>query len=122
LDDRTQKIEKGLADAEESGKKLKKIEKKEKEVLVEAKKQANDIIKKAQDQAEVNKVELVKIAQAESDKIIQKAKKVAGEEKDKMMTEVKIEVSALVAMAVEKVIDEKMNDDKDAQIVKEMIS
>ncbi len=122
LEDRTEKIEKGLADAEESGEKLKEIEEKEKAVLVKAKKQANDIIKKAQEQADINKTELTKIAQTESDKIIQKAKKVASEEKDKMMSEVKKEVSSLVAIAVEKVIDEKMDDDKDAQIVKEVIS
>lgn len=122
LDDRTEKIEKGLADAEESGKKLKEIEEKEKNVLIEAKKEAKNIIRKAEDQAEINKAELVEIAQTESDKIIEKAKKVASEEKDKMMADVKGEVSALVAVAVEKVIDEKMNDDKDAQIVKEVIS
>lgn len=122
LEDRTKKIEKGLADAEESGKKLKEIEEKEKAVLVKAKKQANDIIKKAQEQADVNKAELIKMAQVESDKIIEKAKKVASEEKDKMMSEVKSEIASLVAIAVEKVIDEKMNDDKDAQIVKEVIS
>lgn len=122
LDDRTDRIEKGLADAEKSGKKLKEIEEKEREVLVEAKKQAKDIIKKAEDQAEVNKVELLKTAQVESDKIIEKAKKVAGEEKDKMMVDVKGEIATLVAVAVEKIIDEKMNDDKDAKIVKEVIS
>ena len=61
------------------------------------------------------------MAQVESEKIIEKAKKVASEEKDKMMSEVKSEVASLVAVAVEKVIDEKMNDDKDAQIVKEVI-
>ena len=122
LDDRTDKIEKGLADAEESGKKLKEIEEKEKKVLVDAKKQAKDIIKKAEEQAQINKAEFVVIAQTESDKIIEKAKKVAGEEKDKMVSEVKSEISVLVAIAVEKIVDEKMNDTKDVQIINEVIS
>ena len=122
LDDRTGKIEKGLADAEESGKKLKEIEEKEKEVLVEAKKQAKEILKKADEQAQVNKEELVKIAQEESDKIVEKAKKVAGEEKERMVADVKSEISVLVATAVEKIVDEKMNDTKDAQIINEVIS
>ncbi len=122
LDDRTGKIEKGLADAEESQKKLKEIEEKEKMVLVDAKKQAKDIIKKAEEQAQINKAEFVVIAQEESDKIIEKAKKVAAEEKGKMVSEVKTEISALVAVAVEKIVDEKMNDTKDAQIINEVIS
>ncbi len=122
LDDRTGKIEKGLADAEESQKKLKEIEQKEKEVLIEAKKQAKEIIKKAEDQAQVNKEDFVKIAQEESDKIVEKAKKVAGEEKEKMVADVKSKISVLVATAVEKIVDEKMNDTKDAQIINEVIS
>ncbi|XLQ19849.1 MAG: F0F1 ATP synthase subunit B [Candidatus Moraniibacteriota bacterium] len=122
LDDRAGKIEKGLADAEKSQKKLKEIEKKEKKVLVEAKKQAKEILKKAEDQAQANKEELTKIAQKESDKIVEKAKKVASEEKDKMVADVKSEISVLVATAVEKIVDEKINDTKDAQIINDVIS
>jgi len=122
LDDRSEKIKKGLADAEESGKKLKEIEEKEEKVLVEAKKQAKEILEKAEEQAQVNKEEFVKIAQEESDKIIKKAQKIAGEEKDKMVTDVKSEISVLVATAVEKIVDEKINNAKDAQIINEVIS
>jgi F-type H+-transporting ATPase subunit b len=122
LDDRTDKIEKGLADAEKSQKKLKEIETKEKEVLIEAKKQAKDIIKKAQEQAQANKEELVVVAREESDRIVQKAKKVAGEEKDKMVAEVKSEISELIVVAVEKIIDEKLDDVKDAQIIDKVIN
>lgn len=122
FDDRTSKIEKGLADAEESQKKLAEIEEKEKEVLIKAKKQAKDIIKKAEDQAEINKAELVAVAKEESDKIVQKAQKVAGEEKDKMVTEVKKEISILVSVAVEKIVSEKIDDTKDAQIINDVIS
>ncbi len=122
LDDRSQKIEKGLADAEESGKKLKEIEEKEREVLAQAKKEAKEIVEKAQEQAQINREELVKTAQEESEKIIQKAKKVAEEEKKKMVAEVKSEISVLVATAVEKIIDEKIDEKKDAQIINEVIS
>ncbi len=122
LDERTKKIEKGLMDAEKSNKKLKEIEQEEKEVLIKAKKEAKNIINKAEEQAEINKAELVKVAEKESEKIIQKAKKVANEQKDKMMTEVKAEVSGLVAIAVEKIIDEKINDEKDMDIIKKVIS
>ena len=122
LDDRTDKIEKGLADAEKSQKKLKEIEEKEKEVLIDAKKQAKEIIKKAEEQAQVNKEELIVTAREESDKITEKAKKVAGEEKDKMVAEVKMEISELIAVAVEKIVDEKLDGAKDAQIIDKVIN
>ncbi|MEN8252351.1 MAG: hypothetical protein ABFQ53_02120, partial [Patescibacteria group bacterium] len=60
--------------------------------------------------------------QEESDKIIEKARKSAGEEKEKLVADVKKEISVLVAVAVEKVVDEKLDSTKDAQIINDVVS
>ncbi|MFA5986155.1 MAG: F0F1 ATP synthase subunit B [Parcubacteria group bacterium] len=122
LDERTTKIEKGLADAEESQKKLEDIVQKEKEVIIEAKKQAKDIIEKAQGQAQVQREELIALAKDESQKMITKAQKSIEEEKNKMVSEAKKEIASLVSLAVEKVIGEKIDERLDAKIIADVIN
>ncbi|PID52789.1 MAG: ATP synthase F0 subunit B [Candidatus Moraniibacteriota bacterium] len=122
LDDRTEKIEKGLKDAEASSKKLEEMTEREKEILVEAKKQAKEIIEKAEEQARINRDEIVAHAKEESDRIIENAQNIAQEQKQKMIGEVKLEVADLVAVALEKVVDEKMNAEKDVAIINEVLN
>src|SRR4030042_2105348 len=58
LNDRTNKIEKGLKEAEESHKKLAEISEKEKEIITKARKDAQEILKKVEDTAKKNKEEI----------------------------------------------------------------
>lgn len=122
LDERTTKIEKGLADAEESQKKLEDIVRKEKEVIIEAKKQAKDIIEKAQGQAQAQREELIALAKDESQKLIAKAQKSIEEEKNKMVSEAKKEIASLVVFAVEKIISQKVDHNIDAKIIADVIN
>lgn len=122
LEDRTEKIEKGLADAEASTKKLEEIAQKEKDVLVEARKQAKEIIEKAEVQARVNRDEIIAVAKDESQRILDQAQKITNEQKVHMVNEVKSEVAQLVAIALEKVIDEKMDPAKDQAIINKVIN
>lgn len=122
LDDRTTKIEKGLQDAEASHKKLEQAAEREEIILLEARKHAKEIIDKADVQAQANRDELLVATKAESDRIIAQAQKVAEEQKVKLVHEVKAEVAELVAFAVEKIIDEKVNTQKDAQIINDALT
>lgn len=122
LDERTTKIEKGLADAEASHKKLEKASEREEEILVEAKKHAKEIIDKADVQAQANRDELLLATKEESEHIIAQAQKVAQEQQVKMVHEVKAEIAGLVAQAVEKVINEKITTQKDAQIINDALT
>ena len=69
LNDRTDKIEKGLKDAEDAQKKLAEMEKKEKEVLTKAKEEGQKIITTAETTARKNKEELLPETKATSGKI-----------------------------------------------------
>ena len=122
LDERTEKIESGLAAAETSQKKLEDIVYKEKEVILGAKKQAKEIIEKAQAQAQTQREELISIAREESEKMISKAEKSIEDQKNKMVNEAKGEIAALVSLAVEKVINEKMDQKMDAKIIADVIN
>ncbi|MCK9378969.1 MAG: F0F1 ATP synthase subunit B [Candidatus Moranbacteria bacterium] len=121
LEERSQKIEKGVADAEGATEKLKEIEKKEKKVLSDARKESQKIIAAAEEIAEKNKKEIIQQSEEQSEKIIAEAKKKIEEEKNRMMAEIKNEIAVLVVAATEKVIQEKMNIERDREIIEKAI-
>ena len=121
MTERTEKIDKGLKDAESAGKKLTEITEKEKEVLVEARKQAQEIVTKAEAVAVKNKEEIVVAAKEQSEKILADAEKKIELEKNKMMQEVKGQIAELVVAATGKVIGEKMDREKDKELIAKVL-
>jgi F-type H+-transporting ATPase subunit b len=121
LEERTKKIEKGLKDAQQSQKKLEEISEKEKAVLTEARKQAQEIIKKSESTAAAQAQEIITASKDQAQKMLEMAQKQIDQEKNKILAEVKSEVATLVMMATEKIIDEKLDSVKDAQLIKEAI-
>jgi F-type H+-transporting ATPase subunit b len=117
MTERTEKIEKGIKNAEDAGAKLKEIEEKEKAVLVEARKAAQEIVSKAEAQAAKNKEELIVAAKEQSEKILADAEKKIENEKVKMMQEVKGQIAELVIAATGKVIGEKIDAEKDKELI-----
>jgi len=121
LNSRTNKIEKGLQDADAAGKKLEEIVEKEKEMLATAKKEAQEIIKTAEDKAKANSVSIVLEARNQSEKLLVSAKSQIEQEKNKMLTEVKGEIANLVVLATGKIIGEKLDKDKDRELIEKSL-
>ncbi len=121
LEKRSNKIEKGLKDAEDAKVKLEKAEEKEKEVLAKARKESQNMISKAEEMAKKNKEEIIIEAKRQSEKILAGAEKKIEEEKSKMMSKVKLEVASLVTLATEKIIDEKVDGEKDKDLINSVI-
>lgn len=121
LEERTEKIEKGLKNAQDAQKKLEEIAEKEKDVLVEARRQAQEIIKKSEATAVAQAQEIISVSKEQSQKMLETAQKQIDQEKAKILAEVKSEVAALVMMATEKIIDEKLDSVKDGELIKEAI-
>lgn len=121
LNDRTNRIEKGIQDAEAAGKKLTEMEQKEKEVLIEAKEEARKIIDKAEKTALKNTEDIKISAKEQSGKILEDAKEQIEQEKNKAVKEAKTEISELVMSATEKIIGEKMTSEKDKELIEKSI-
>ena len=121
LNERTAKIEKGLKDAEESHKKLAEISEKEAAVLVEARKSAQEIIKKAEETAIKSAESITVLAKEQSEKMIGEAKKQIEQEKERILREVKAEMAGLIVTATEKIINEKLDGEKDEELIKKVI-
>jgi F-type H+-transporting ATPase subunit b len=121
MTERTEKIEKGIENAENASKKLAEITEKEKEVLVEARKQAQEILANAEAVSLKNKEEIVSEAKAQAEKILSDSAKKIEAEKNQMMQEVKGQIAELVVAATGKVIDEKMDSEKDKALIEKSI-
>lgn len=121
MNERSKKIEKGLKHAEAAHKKLSEVTEKEKEVLVEAKKQAQDIVAKAEEVAVKNKETIIAEAKAQAEKIMQDSAKKLEAEKNQMMQEVKSQIAELVVAATEKVIATKVDGEKDKELIGNVI-
>lgn len=121
MNERTNKIEKGLKDAEDAKNKVLEMESKEKEVLKEAREKAQEIIKKSEETANKNKEEIILEAKKQSEKIASEGQKKMEEERNKIMSEVKSEISGLVISATEKLISEKIDKIKDKELIEEAI-
>lgn len=121
LNERTKKIEKGLKDAEASHKKLAEISEKEAAVLVEARKSAQEIIKRSEDSAVKNAEGIVTLAKEQTEKMLAVAQKQIEQEKEKILAEAKSEIANLVVMATEKIINEKLDSAKDKELINQII-
>ncbi len=121
MNERSGKIEKGLKDAEDASRKVKEIEEREKEVMAQAKKEAQGIIKAAEESADKNKQEILAEAKNQSEKIMKDTESKIEEERKKMMAEIKAEVADMVVTATGKIIDEKLDAGKDKELIEKAI-
>lgn len=117
LDERTAKIEKGLADAESAGKKLGEMEVREKAVLSEARSEAKRILAETDEAAQ--KRDAAKIAETEVrvKKLLQESEVKMVADQKKMLEEAKSELVGTVFLAVEKILREKMDSAKEKELI-----
>lgn len=118
MDARTEKIERGLKDADE-GARLKETAEEEKQKLVlEARKQAKEIIEKAEADARSREEEMAAKARDEVQGVVAEGKQRLRDEQDAMMRDAKERIAEIVVAATERVLREKMDDKKDAALVR----
>lgn len=121
LEERSKKIEQGLKDAEQARKQLSEAEAKQEALLVAARAEGQEMVKKAESVAARAREELLDTARSEAAKIAADAKRSIEEEKAKMFMEAKQELAGLVIAATEKVLVAKLDSEIDRELVKKEI-
>jgi F-type H+-transporting ATPase subunit b len=121
MKDRTIAIEKSLEDAKKIDSKLEKTETEYKEVINKAKKEANEILAKTQEQSDKKREEMIQKAKAEIGHVITEEKEKIQQEKMKMLKEVKAEIADLVVDCTEKILEKKLNEKEDKDLIKKII-
>ncbi|MFZ2189725.1 MAG: F0F1 ATP synthase subunit B [Candidatus Magasanikiibacteriota bacterium] len=91
------------------------------EKLDQAKVEANKIIEKSHTEAEKLSVDMKEKAKKEIEMLVDQAKRNIQIEKESMMTEIKKETVNLIIAAVEKIMNEKLDDKKDVTLIEETI-
>lgn len=121
MQDRTKKIEKSVDNAKKIEERLASSEEDYNKKMALAKKEANIIINKAGEQAEVKKKEIIIKAKEEVGQIINKQKVEMQAEKAKTLKEIKSEVADLVVASVEKVLEKKVDSKEDKKLIEKIV-
>ncbi len=121
LEKRTKKIESGLRDAKRAAEKLSEIEAKEREVLDEARKESAAIVAHARELAEKTADKIMIESRKESERILGETRKKIEAEQESMCTDMKRELVGLVMLATEKVLDEKLKDMNDDELIRQAV-
>jgi F-type H+-transporting ATPase subunit b len=118
MDERSNKIEKGVENAEKAKQILAEAEEEKEEILDKAREKANEKITEGRERGEQKKQFIVDQTKKEVSGIMEQEKKKLAEERKKMIAEIKEHTAELLNEAVTKVMEQKLDDNYDAEIIK----
>lgn len=121
LDARSRKIAQSLKDAEETAKIREEIKRKKEEEILKAQKEGQRILEKANLQVEKNEKMMLEAAKKEVAGIISEAHQEIEEAKEKMLREAKKEIADVVVLAAEKILQEKIDAEKQQELIKQAL-
>ncbi|MDF1497501.1 MAG: F0F1 ATP synthase subunit B [Patescibacteria group bacterium] len=104
LEQRRQKIAKGIDNAKRADEQLESIEIERKEAITEARKEANKIIEDAKQKASVLKEEKMRMAKVEIEKQVDEAKEMIIGERDATYSALKNDLANLITKATGKIV------------------
>lgn len=122
LEQRTERIDKGLKDAEAAQAKLSEMEEKEKEVLGAARNEAKMMVAAAEESAKKRDSERLLETEARVKKLLADAEMKISEDRTKMLDQAKSELAETVVSAVEKILREKIDVAKEKEMIERSIN
>jgi F-type H+-transporting ATPase subunit b len=117
VNDRQKVIQDGLDNATQASTDLKMAEKRAQDIIDTAKVEANKVLEKGSLQAEAHVVKMKDKATKEIELLVTQAKKNIAIERKDMEEELKNHTAKLVVAAVEKIVDERLDDKKDGKLI-----
>jgi F-type H+-transporting ATPase subunit b len=122
LDERRERIEQGLKDAEQARHDRESAETERLAALQEARREANDILARAQKVAQDSRDADIAATKAELERLRQQAATEIDSEKQRAIAEIRNEVVDLALRAAGRVVGETMNDDRQRRLVDEFLA
>lgn len=117
IEDRRAQIEAGMKEAKESQEALAKAESKVSDLLADARKEADDIIARTQQESNSMIAEAEEKAKTRAEQIVADAHTQLEADVRKARKQLKEETVELVALATEKVVNEKLDKQKDSKLI-----
>ena len=121
LADRQERIEQGLKDAEQARRDRESAEAERVATLGEARREANDILVRAQKVAQDTRDADIAATREELERLRARAATEVEAEKVRAITDVRAEVADLALLAAGKVVGETMSDDRQRRLVEEFL-
>ena len=122
LDERSEKIGKGLEDAEVAARDRELARAEREAAVAEARKEANEMIARANKIAEDTRNEILTSARAEAEKVSTRAREEIVAEKDRAMAEIRGQVAELALAAAGKLVRRRMDDPTQRRLVEEFLA
>lgn len=120
LEERKQRIEKGVELTEKAGVEMERVAEVRKSSLRLAKKEAGELLLSAKVQSEVNSREVESAAHERSEDILNKAQEQAQKEQSNVIVSAKNEINRMAALAVEKVLQRSLTEKDEELLSKEV--
>lgn len=122
LDDRREAIEQGLKDAEQARRDRESAEAERVEALAAARREANDILARAQKVSQETRDADIAATKAELERMRARAAEDIEAEKQRAVGELRAEVADLALAAAGRVVGESMTDDRQRRLVQEFLA
>lgn len=122
LDDRRSRIEQGLKDAEQARRDRENAESERVATLADARKEANDILTRAQKVAQESRETDIAATKQELERMRERATDEIEAEKQRAIAELRGEVADLALAAAGRVVGESMTDDRQRRLVREFLT
>jgi F-type H+-transporting ATPase subunit b len=121
LNDRRARIEQGLKDADQARRDRENAEAERAAAINEARREANDILARAQKVAQETRDADIAATKEELERMRERAAAEIEAEKSRAISEVRAEVADLALLAAGKVVGESMTDDRQRRLVEEFL-
>lgn len=122
INDRTKTIEDGLKNAALAKQNIAEATQQQQAMLTTARQEAQSIVVAANDQAIKQSQLLIEKSKLEAKKVIDQAKLNIRQEHDQMMQQAKAELTDLVLLATEKVLQQKLDQSADEALLKKVVA
>jgi F-type H+-transporting ATPase subunit b len=121
LDERSERIKKGLEDAEAASKRAAEMEQEFERQMIEARREGQEIITQATQMSERARQEILEKAREESRAQIEKAREEIGRERELAMAELRQQVADLSLVISEKVIGEALDEQRQRRLIADFL-
>lgn len=105
LNDRREKVAKGVKDAEVAERRVKEVEEKRQDILAKAEREAEGIVERGVAEGKKERADIVKAAQERTDKALAEARVQAEELQRRALAESQKEVARIAILAAEKILE-----------------
>jgi F-type H+-transporting ATPase subunit b len=122
LDQRRERIEKGLDDARMAEEARANAETERQQILDEARAEAQSIVAEANQRGEAQAAKIVEDAQSQAQAILDDARSDAQTERDRMLGEMRGQISALAIAAANQLIGTTLDEQRQTELVNEFFS